>query len=77
MARPSNTCFSIGTSGWPVRAARRAAALTLRLTGSISSMIEWPEVARAAEAYGYESVWIPEHLVFPATITGTPAAIAS
>jgi hypothetical protein len=29
--------------GWPVRAARKAAALTLRLTGSISSMIEWPE----------------------------------
>ena len=31
-------------SGLPVRAARRAAALTLRFTGSMSSMIEWPDL---------------------------------
>lgn len=33
----------------------------------------WVDVARAAEAAGYESVWIPEHLVFPASISGSPS----
>jgi probable F420-dependent oxidoreductase len=31
----------------------------------------YPEVAVAAEANGFESVWIPEHLVLPATMPST------
>jgi probable F420-dependent oxidoreductase len=31
-----------------------------------------PEVARVAEDLGYESVWLPEHLVMPATTSGSP-----
>jgi probable F420-dependent oxidoreductase len=30
------------------------------------------EVTRAAERLGYESVWLPEHLVFPVTMTRSP-----
>jgi probable F420-dependent oxidoreductase len=30
------------------------------------------EVARAADRLGYESVWLPEHLVFPMTMTRSP-----
>ena len=30
-----------------------------------------PEVARAAEGAGYESVWLPEHLIWPADLGGT------
>jgi probable F420-dependent oxidoreductase len=29
-------------------------------------------VARAADELGYESLWLPEHLVFPATIAASP-----
>lgn len=31
----------------------------------------YPEIAAAAEANGFESVWIPEHLVMPATMPPT------
>ena len=30
------------------------------------------EVAQAADRLGYESVWLPEHLVFPVTMTRSP-----
>lgn len=33
----------------------------------------WAEVARAADELGYESVWLPEHLIFPAVVEGSPA----
>ena len=33
----------------------------------------WPDVARAADELGYESLWLPEHLIFPAVIDGSPA----
>lgn len=33
---------------------------------------QMPEVARAADRLGYESVWLPEHLVFPADLGGSP-----
>jgi probable F420-dependent oxidoreductase len=36
----------------------------------------WRDVAQAADELGYESVWLPEHLVFPAAIEGSPAAHA-
>lgn len=29
----------------------------------------YPEVAEAAEANGFESIWIPEHLIFPVEMT--------
>jgi probable F420-dependent oxidoreductase len=33
----------------------------------------WRDVARAADELGYESLWLPEHLIFPAVIDGSPA----
>lgn len=35
------------------------------------SLRHMPEVAQAFEANGIDSVWVPEHLVFPATIPAT------
>lgn len=32
----------------------------------------WGDVARAAEESGFESVWVPEHLIMPVTMTGMP-----
>ena len=32
----------------------------------------WADVARAAEAAGFESVWVPEHLIMPVKMTGAP-----
>jgi probable F420-dependent oxidoreductase len=33
--------------------------------------LDYPAVAQAAEAAGFESIWIPEHLVFPAEMPAT------
>jgi probable F420-dependent oxidoreductase len=33
----------------------------------------WLDLARAADDLGFESVWLPEHLIFPATVEGSPA----
>jgi probable F420-dependent oxidoreductase len=32
----------------------------------------WPELTKQAEALGFESVWLPEHLVLPITMSGSP-----
>ena len=32
----------------------------------------WPELVRAADRLGFESVWIPEHLVLPVAMGGSP-----
>jgi probable F420-dependent oxidoreductase len=32
----------------------------------------WPEIAEEADRLGFESVWIPEHLVFPVSMDGSP-----
>jgi probable F420-dependent oxidoreductase len=32
----------------------------------------WVDGAQAAEAAGFESVWLPEHLVFPVEMSGSP-----
>lgn len=32
----------------------------------------WSTLTRRADELGFESVWIPEHLVLPATISGSP-----
>jgi probable F420-dependent oxidoreductase len=32
----------------------------------------WADVARAAEQAGFESVWVPEHLIMPVTMSGEP-----
>ena len=32
----------------------------------------WLSSARAGDELGYESVWLPEHLIFPETIAGSP-----
>ena len=34
----------------------------------------WREVAELADDLGYESLWVPEHLVFPVTMAGSPRA---
>jgi probable F420-dependent oxidoreductase len=32
----------------------------------------WPDLTKQAEALGFESVWLPEHLVLPAAMSGSP-----
>jgi probable F420-dependent oxidoreductase len=32
----------------------------------------WPDVTQEAERLGYDSVWLPEHLVFPVQTEGSP-----
>lgn len=32
----------------------------------------WPDLTKRAEALGFESVWLPEHLVLPAAMSGSP-----
>jgi alkanesulfonate monooxygenase SsuD/methylene tetrahydromethanopterin reductase-like flavin-dependent oxidoreductase (luciferase family) len=32
----------------------------------------WVQASRAAEAAGFESVWVPEHLVLPVQMSGSP-----
>jgi probable F420-dependent oxidoreductase len=32
----------------------------------------WPDLTKQAEALGFESVWLPEHLVLPARMSGSP-----
>ncbi len=32
----------------------------------------WADLARAAEEAGFESVWVPEHLIMPVSMTGAP-----
>lgn len=32
----------------------------------------WGDLARAAEEAGFESVWVPEHLIMPVVMTGAP-----
>ena len=39
--------------------------------GSVSPKY-WIPVAQAADLLGYESVWLPEHLVLPVDMTGSP-----
>ncbi len=34
----------------------------------------WVDVAREADRLGFESLWIPEHLVFPLEMSGSPYA---
>jgi probable F420-dependent oxidoreductase len=34
----------------------------------------WAELAQAAEATGFDSVWFPEHLVLPVKMSGKPGA---
>jgi probable F420-dependent oxidoreductase len=33
----------------------------------------WHDVTQAADELGYESVWLPEHLIFPEEVEGSPA----
>ena len=34
----------------------------------------WTAAAQAADEAGFESVWLPEHLVFPVEMNGSPHA---
>jgi probable F420-dependent oxidoreductase len=40
--------------------------------GIMTAPRRWAELARLAEAAGFESVWVPEHLVMPVHMTGAP-----
>jgi probable F420-dependent oxidoreductase len=46
--------------------------MDIGLTLSNAHLSLWPELAQRAEAAGFESVWIPEHLVVPVASTGSP-----
>jgi len=37
----------------------------------------WPDLTKRAEALGFESVWLPEHLVLPVAMSGSPHHRAS
>jgi probable F420-dependent oxidoreductase len=52
------------------------AALRFGVDLGLCNPSAWRDVAQAADGLGYESVWLPEHLVFPAVIEGSPAAHA-
>ncbi|MDA8044760.1 MAG: LLM class F420-dependent oxidoreductase [Actinomycetota bacterium] len=39
--------------------------------GSVNPRL-WADVAEAADRYGFESVWVPEHLVIPLAASGSP-----
>ena len=41
-------------------------------TMMMSGPRRWAETARSAEEAGFESIWVPEHLVMPVTMTGEP-----
>jgi probable F420-dependent oxidoreductase len=34
----------------------------------------WVELAQTAEACGFDSIWFPEHLIFPAKMSGKPGS---
>ena len=46
--------------------------MDIGLTLSNAHLSLWPELAQRGEAAGFESVWIPEHLVVPVASTGSP-----
>jgi probable F420-dependent oxidoreductase len=41
-------------------------------TSSMVGPRRWGDLAKAAEAGGFESMWVPEHLIMPVTMTGAP-----
>jgi len=41
-------------------------------TAMMAGPRRWGDVARAAEDAGFESVWVPEHLIMPVTMSGEP-----
>jgi probable F420-dependent oxidoreductase len=53
-----------------VTGARELPAVGVSL-GNLNPRV-WPALVRAAEELGFESVWIPEHLVLPMAMTGSP-----
>ena len=44
------------------------------ITLGVMSPKAWVDVTQAADELGYESVWIPEHLVLPVDMSGSPYA---
>jgi probable F420-dependent oxidoreductase len=49
------------------------AALRFGVDLGLCNPSAWRDVAQAADELGFESVWLPEHLIFPAVIEGSPA----
>ena len=48
--------------------------MKIGITLGLVIMMVWAEVAREADRLGFESLWIPEHLVFPLEMSGSPHA---
>jgi probable F420-dependent oxidoreductase len=46
--------------------------MDIGLTLSNAHLSLWPELAQRADAAGFESVWVPEHLVVPIDSAGSP-----
>jgi probable F420-dependent oxidoreductase len=46
--------------------------LSVGVTLAMLSMRSWRDAAVEADALGFESVWMPEHLVFPVEMQGSP-----
>ena len=46
--------------------------MKIGITLGLVNMKVWAEVAREADRLGFESLWIPEHLVFPLEMSGSP-----
>lgn len=42
------------------------------VTLAVANPSAWPEIALHADDLGFESVWIPEHLVLPVKMAGSP-----
>ena len=49
-----------------------ATAVKVGIALGTTSPRVWPELVRAADRLGFESVWIPEHLVLPVAMAGSP-----
>ena len=55
---------------------RRASGVVVKFSVTFGRMHPriWPEAAEAADRLGFESIWLPEHLVLPMAMAGSPYA---
>jgi probable F420-dependent oxidoreductase len=68
-------CHPIGTLGpHDPQATRRHGAVKIGIALGTVRPERWTEVSCEADRLGYESVWMPEHLVLPVASDGSPYA---
>jgi alkanesulfonate monooxygenase SsuD/methylene tetrahydromethanopterin reductase-like flavin-dependent oxidoreductase (luciferase family) len=53
---------------------RRAGGVHVKFAVTFGHMLPhlWAEAAKAADRLGFESAWLPEHLVLPVAMSGSP-----